>query len=51
MYLTEWEDFSASRDHDSLIWNEDIVYGDWTGGPNRDGSLTSSMDISVPEVL
>lgn len=50
MYLTEWEDLIVSRDHDSLVWNEGLVYGDWTGGPHRDGSRTASMDIGVPEV-
>ena len=50
VYLTEWEEFDVSRDHDSLVWNEDMVYGDWTGGPYRDGTLSLSMDISVPEV-
>ena len=50
MYLTEWEDFNVSRDHNSLVWNEDLQYGDWTGGPNRDGSRVSSMNVTVPEV-
>lgn len=50
MYLTEWEEFNVSQDHDSLVWNKDLVYGDWTGGPNRDGSLYVSVDIDVPEV-
>lgn len=50
MYLTEWEEFNVSRDHDGLVWNEDLVYGDWNGGPNGDGSFISSMNISVPEV-
>ena len=50
MYLTEWEDFNVSRDHVNLVWNEDLVYGDWTDGPNRDGCFSSSMEISVPEV-
>ena len=50
MYLTEWEDFNVSRDHSGLVWNEDIVYGDWNGGPSRDGSYILSMNTSVPEV-
>ena len=50
MYLTVWEDFNASRDSDSQIWNEDLVYGDWSGGPYGDGSRTTALDISVPEV-
>jgi hypothetical protein len=50
VYLTEWEEFNVSRDHASLVWNGDLVYGDWNGGPNADGSFVSSMNISVPEV-
>jgi hypothetical protein len=49
VYLTEWEEFNVSRDHASLVWNGDLVYGDWNGGPNADGSFVSSMNISVPE--
>ena len=50
MYLTEWEDFNVSRDHEGLVWNEDLVYGDWMSGPVQDGSRSVSIDVSVPEV-
>jgi hypothetical protein len=49
VYLTEWEDFNVSRDHEGLVWNEDLVYGDSTSGPVQDGSRSVSMDVSVPE--
>ena len=50
VYLSEQEDFDASRDHANLVWSEDLVYGDWTGGPHGDGSRSSAVDVSVPEV-
>ena len=50
VYLTEWEDFHVTRDHANIVWNEDLVYGDWTGGPQGDGTRMSTMDVAVPEV-
>lgn len=50
VYLTEWEDFDVLRDHANVVWNEDLVYGDWTGGPQRDGTRMSTVDVAVPEV-
>jgi len=39
VYLSESENFKKFDDPRSLIWFEEgLVYGDWYGGPNRDGS-------------
>ena len=50
MYLTEWENFDVFRDQTSLVWNEDMIYGDSNGGSNGDGSFISSTNVTVPEV-
>lgn len=39
VYLSESENFKRFDDQQSLIWFEEgLVYGDWYGGPNQDGS-------------
>lgn len=39
VYLSESENFKRFDDPRSLIWFEEgLIYGDWYGGPNRDGS-------------
>lgn len=50
-YLSDNE-FIRNVDEENLIWKlHGIVYGDWTGGPNGDGSYTHSLDFAAPESL
>uniref|UniRef100_A0A1I8A149 Cleft lip and palate transmembrane protein 1 homolog n=1 Tax=Steinernema glaseri TaxID=37863 RepID=A0A1I8A149_9BILA len=53
MYISEsnarFEDFDRSE---SLLWKEtNLVYGDWTSGPNGDGSMVKTITFPTPEVL
>ena len=50
MYLTEWAEFNFSRDQSALVWSEELVYGSWDDGPDRDGSRSTYFDLPVPEV-
>ncbi|KAL0267380.1 UNVERIFIED_CONTAM: hypothetical protein PYX00_009669 [Menopon gallinae] len=39
MYLSEAREFKSFNDMEALFWKKQgIMYGDWTGGPNGDGS-------------
>lgn len=39
VYLSEEKTFTGFRDKNTLIWQEEgLIYGDWYGGPNGDGS-------------
>lgn len=49
VYLTVNEDFHYLEDRDDLLWSEEIVYGNWEDGVNRDGTWTKALDILVPE--
>ncbi|CAL8072727.1 unnamed protein product [Calicophoron daubneyi] len=41
VYFSEQAKFDAFNDSNSLFWHKpDLIYGDWSGGPNRDGSYT-----------
>ncbi|XP_074663188.1 putative lipid scramblase CLPTM1 [Tubulanus polymorphus] len=52
IYLSEDEIFSKFKDKDSLLWKKTgLVYGDWTDGPNKDGSFVKSLTIPTPEGL
>ena len=47
--MTDKEVFNNFSDEHSLFWlEEEIQYGDWAGGPNRDGAyeMTGSIEIS-----
>ncbi|KAK0422658.1 hypothetical protein QR680_007704 [Steinernema hermaphroditum] len=53
MYLSESKatvhDFG---DPDLLIWCEmNLMYGDWSSGPNADGSLEKTISFPTPDVL
>jgi hypothetical protein len=44
--------FDAFDDESQLFWKEEgMVYGDWTSGPNGDGSHVVSRTIPCPTVL
>lgn len=51
MYLSEQEAFSDFDNENALVWKKTgLMYGDWTSGPNGDGSYEKSMEIDTPEV-
>ncbi|XP_013191138.2 putative lipid scramblase CLPTM1 [Amyelois transitella] len=50
-YLTEKESFS-NFDSSKLIWKHTgLVYGDWYGGPNGDGTFTHSLNFKASDTL
>ncbi|XP_022122839.2 cleft lip and palate transmembrane protein 1 [Pieris rapae] len=50
-YISEHE-FLDHFEHAQLIWKEtNLVYGDWFGGPNNDGTYTHSTSIVPSESL
>ncbi|XP_047509749.1 cleft lip and palate transmembrane protein 1 homolog [Pieris napi] len=50
-YISEHE-FLDNLEHGQLIWKEtNLVYGDWFGGPNNDGTYTHSTSIVPSESL
>ncbi|KAJ2949851.1 hypothetical protein O0L34_g11167 [Tuta absoluta] len=50
-YLSEKE-FFEDHDKSSLIWKHTgIVYGDWYGGPNEDGTYTHFVTFTPSEAL
>ncbi|XP_053612199.1 putative lipid scramblase CLPTM1 [Plodia interpunctella] len=50
-YLTEKESF-AIFDSSKLVWKHtNMVYGDWYGGPNGDGTFTHSLNFKASESL
>ncbi|OON18265.1 hypothetical protein X801_05885 [Opisthorchis viverrini] len=41
VFMNEHPTFTAFNDSQALFWHkQDLVYGDWTGGPHGDGSYT-----------
>jgi hypothetical protein len=39
------------NDFHQLVWlKKDLVYGDWSSGPNRDGIYTKDVSVSVSKV-
>ncbi|XP_045106786.1 cleft lip and palate transmembrane protein 1 homolog [Portunus trituberculatus] len=52
VYKSESEMFGDFNDDSALVWKkENLVYGDWTGGPNGDGTFTHSMTFTASERL
>lgn len=50
VYLSEKNSFNF-EDPSSLVWlKEDLIYGDWTSGPNNDGIYSHSFSFPAPEV-
>ncbi|CAC5391092.1 unnamed protein product [Mytilus coruscus] len=51
MYLSEQETFTDFDNENALVWKKTgLMYGDWTSGPNGDGSYEKSMEIDTPEI-
>ncbi|CAG0880629.1 unnamed protein product [Darwinula stevensoni] len=48
VFLSENIDFEDFNNSQALLWlQEDLVYGDWTGGPSGDGTFTRSFQIEA----
>lgn len=51
VFISEEEFFSDFTNPDKLFWEYDnLEYGDWTSGPNGDGSVTYTDIIPATEV-
>lgn len=51
-YLSEHEILVNFTDKNALIWEKrGLVYGDWTSGPNGDGSFTIETVVPASEVF
>lgn len=51
IYLSEQEDFTDFNNEDALFWSlKGLEYGDWTSGPNGDGSYIKEGKIQTPPV-
>lgn len=49
VFLTSDEGFHYLEHLDNLLWGEELRYGDWNEGPDRDGTLRRVVDVQVPE--
>ncbi|XP_013401359.1 cleft lip and palate transmembrane protein 1 [Lingula anatina] len=50
VYLSEDETFKDFGNPKALFWlEEDLEYGDWTSGENKDGTYTKEARIKTPE--
>ena len=51
IFISEEEYFTSFKDPSKLFWlEEEIVYGDWTGGIFGDGSYVKKGEIPVSKV-
>lgn len=51
VYVNDEEQFSEFDKPGNLFWLErGLIYGDWEGGPNQDGSFVRHGQIPVTEV-
>ncbi|XP_050720980.1 putative lipid scramblase CLPTM1 [Eriocheir sinensis] len=52
VFKSESDTFSEFEDPSALVWmKEDLLYGDWTGGPSGDGTFSHSMTFPASERL
>ncbi|GLH01413.1 Uncharacterized protein GBIM_07572 [Gryllus bimaculatus] len=52
VYVSELPKFRDFNNPDALIWTQKgLVYGDWTGGPNGDGTIVHNTQIKTSEAL
>lgn len=52
VYLSEAENFKDFKDPNALIWSEPgLIYGDWYGGPNQDGTRVLHHKFSPSDQL
>ena len=46
------EPFNEFDNPDAIFWREtNLIYGDWTSGPEGDGSRAKSISFPTPEIL
>lgn len=51
VYISDQEEFTDFKNEDALFWlKTGLVYGDWTEGPNGDGSFEKTGQIQASEV-
>jgi len=51
IYVSEQETFTDFNNKDSLFWTKKgLVYGDWTSGPEGDGSFVKAGQIAASDV-
>lgn len=51
MYISEDQEFKNFEDESLLFWKKTgIVYGDWYGGPNGDGTFIKWTKFTASEV-
>ncbi|VDP95641.1 unnamed protein product [Trichobilharzia regenti] len=51
VYLSENETFHFFNDSNALFWHEpNINYGDWSAGPDKDGSFSKTGEIHCSQV-
>ncbi|XP_071506264.1 putative lipid scramblase CLPTM1 [Diadema antillarum] len=52
VYISEDEIFTDFNNTQQLFWElEDLEYGDWTGGPNGDGTFEIEGDVEATESI
>jgi len=52
VYISEQPEFGEFKNPDSLVWVErGLVYGDWEGGPNKDGTFVKQTQIVASEAM
>ncbi|XP_066985329.1 putative lipid scramblase CLPTM1 [Macrobrachium rosenbergii] len=52
VYISESEFFSDFKNPNALVWlKEDLIYGDWTSGPDGDGTYSHSITFPTSENL
>lgn len=51
VYVSEELEFGGFNQTGALVWlQKDLVYGDWTSGPEGDGSFTFTTTIPTSQV-
>uniref|UniRef100_A0A1B6C3W8 Cleft lip and palate transmembrane protein 1 n=1 Tax=Clastoptera arizonana TaxID=38151 RepID=A0A1B6C3W8_9HEMI len=51
VFLTE-DEILTSFDNNKIIWQKnELIYGDWTGGPNGDGTYEMELEFETSEKL
>lgn len=52
MYVSERSDEPSFKDENELVWiQKNIMFGDWEGGPNKDGILEYQTQIKISDVI
>jgi hypothetical protein len=52
VYVSERSDEPSFKDENELVWiQKNIMFGDWEGGPNKDGILEYQTQIKISDVI